>query len=225
MSLCFAHQAAWLPRWHQPSWPFGTMMSAPFVMSITWRAPRHISASRDLGDLTGSCTQTHFTRTVKHPAGIVHRCCRTLEDVKCSSCLKLDWTSSTAQAAPPKITHCLAVLQAQAAHLPCKIKQRYRHWPLTLPACTVWLHCRYKQQHERHGELLQRFAQNMELLASITLHEGAGTDRIKRLIDMVPEQRLREWAENCRRSHEQFTDKVYGSWRAASSASTSHNDA
>eukprot|EP00891_Asterochloris_glomerata_P000620 jgi/Astpho2/620/fgenesh1_pg.00013_%23_39_t len=67
---------------------------------------------------------------------------------------------------------------------------------------------RYKQQHERHGELLQRFAQDMELLASITLHEGAGTDRIKRLIDMVPEQRLREWAENCRRSHEQFTDKV-----------------
>ena len=89
----------------------------------------------------------------------------------------------------------------------------------------MWLRCRYKQQHERHGELLQRFAQDMELLASITLHEGASTDRIKRLIDMVPEQRLREWAENCRRSHEQFADKVCGSWRAASSAPTSHHDA
>ena len=48
----------------------------------------------------------------------------------------------------------------------------------------------------------------MDRLASCELHPGACTGTARRLLDLLPEQRLRDWAEACRRSHAAFGDKA-----------------
>ena len=63
-------------------------------------------------------------------------------------------------------------------------------------------------QAEAHRDILARFSADMDRLASCELHPGARTGTSRRLLDLLPEQRLRDWAEACRRSHSAFGDKV-----------------
>ena len=64
------------------------------------------------------------------------------------------------------------------------------------------------RQAEAHNDILARFSSDMDRLASCELLPGARTGSARRLLDLLPEQRLRDWAEACQRSHAAFGDKV-----------------
>ena len=48
----------------------------------------------------------------------------------------------------------------------------------------------------------------MERLAACELHPAARGPGQRRLLDLLPEQRLRDWADSCGRSHAAFVEKV-----------------
>lgn len=48
----------------------------------------------------------------------------------------------------------------------------------------------------------------MERLAACELHPAARSPSSWRLLDLLPEQRLRDWADSCGRSHAAFMEKV-----------------
>ncbi len=48
----------------------------------------------------------------------------------------------------------------------------------------------------------------MEQLASLQLHAGARTERHSRLIHLIPEQKMRDWAARCKHDHDHFAKKV-----------------
>lgn len=68
-----------------------------------------------------------------------------------------------------------------------------------------------------HEEVLARFDRDMDALAAADLHPAARVGGATRLLDLLPEVKLREWAAECRRSHRQFADKVHRKirWLAA----------
>ena len=57
-------------------------------------------------------------------------------------------------------------------------------------------------------EILQGFERDMEQLASLQLHAGARTERHSRLIHLIPEQKMRDWAARCKHDHDHFAKKV-----------------
>lgn len=59
-----------------------------------------------------------------------------------------------------------------------------------------------------HREILSRFSADMERLAACELHPAARSPGSRRLLDLLPEQRLRDWADSCARSHAAFMEKV-----------------
>lgn len=59
-----------------------------------------------------------------------------------------------------------------------------------------------------HREILTHFTADMEQLAACELHPAARAPGARRLLDLLPEQRLRDWADSCARSHAAFMEKV-----------------
>ena len=68
--------------------------------------------------------------------------------------------------------------------------------------------CRYQTEAAAQKEILQGFERDMDQLAALQLHADIRTDRHNYLIDLIPEQKLREWAARCKRDHDHFAKKV-----------------
>ena len=68
--------------------------------------------------------------------------------------------------------------------------------------------CRYQKEAAAQKEILQGFERDMDQLAALQLHPDIQTDRHNYLIDLIPEQKLREWAARCKRDHDHFAKKV-----------------
>lgn len=66
----------------------------------------------------------------------------------------------------------------------------------------------YSQQHRAHSDLLVNFNRDIEKLRSCKLIPGLQTSARKCLLDLVKEENLRKWVENCTSSHKQFDNKV-----------------
>lgn len=66
----------------------------------------------------------------------------------------------------------------------------------------------YQTQAAAQKEILQGFERDMEQLASLQLHAGARTERHSRLIHLIPEQKMRDWAARCKHDHDHFAKKV-----------------
>ena len=64
-------------------------------------------------------------------------------------------------------------------------------------------------QAAAHEEVLGRFDRDMEALAAAELHPAARSAGLTRLLDLLPEAKLRDWAAECARAHRQFADKVW----------------
>ena len=67
---------------------------------------------------------------------------------------------------------------------------------------------RYQTEAAAQKEILQGFERDMDQLAALQLHPDIRTDRHNYLIDLIPEQKLREWAARCKRDHDHFAKKV-----------------
>ncbi|KAL6012202.1 hypothetical protein ACLOJK_002680 [Asimina triloba] len=67
---------------------------------------------------------------------------------------------------------------------------------------------RYSQQHRHHSDLLVNLSRDIEKLRNCKLHPSLQTGSRKCLLDLVKEENLRKWAENCASSHRQFETKV-----------------
>jgi hypothetical protein len=67
----------------------------------------------------------------------------------------------------------------------------------------------YAAQSAAHEEVLGRFDRDMEALAAAELHPAARSAGLTRLLDLLPEAKLRDWAAECARAHRQFADKVH----------------
>lgn len=67
---------------------------------------------------------------------------------------------------------------------------------------------RYSQQHRAHSDLLLNFTREIEKLRSCKLIPALQTSSRKCLLDLVKEENLRKWVENCTCSHKQFENKV-----------------
>lgn len=63
-------------------------------------------------------------------------------------------------------------------------------------------------QAAAHEEVLGRFDRDMEALAAAEVHPAARAAGLTRLLDLLPEAKLRDWAAECARAHRQFADKV-----------------
>ena len=72
-------------------------------------------------------------------------------------------------------------------------------------SCVV---CRYQIEEAAQRGILEGFERDMEQLAALQLHPGARTDRHSCLIHLIPEQKMRDWAQRCKRDHDQFDKKV-----------------
>ena len=68
--------------------------------------------------------------------------------------------------------------------------------------------CRYEAQRAQHEEVLGSFQANLDLLARLEVHPCAQRPGLRRLADVVPEPRLREWAACCSASHRSLASKV-----------------
>lgn len=66
----------------------------------------------------------------------------------------------------------------------------------------------FPPQAAAHEEVLHRFDRDMEALAAAELHPAARSAGVARLLDLLPEAKLRDWAAECGRAHRQFADKV-----------------
>ncbi|CAL8460904.1 g435 [Coccomyxa elongata] len=67
---------------------------------------------------------------------------------------------------------------------------------------------KYTEQRRKHAEVLGRFERDMEALASVEVPAQARTPDLARLSDLVPQQRMRDWAAQCASSHQHLSDKV-----------------
>ncbi len=67
---------------------------------------------------------------------------------------------------------------------------------------------RYTEQRRKHAEVLGRFERDMEALSSVEIPPQARTPDLARLSDLVPGQRMRDWAAQCASSHQNLSDKV-----------------
>lgn len=56
--------------------------------------------------------------------------------------------------------------------------------------------------------MLGRFERDMEALASVEVPAQARTPDLARLSDLVPQQRMRDWAAQCASSHQHLSDKA-----------------
>jgi hypothetical protein len=70
--------------------------------------------------------------------------------------------------------------------------------------------CRYGEQRRAHEEVLGRFEGDMEALAGVEIAPAvaAAAGQLRSLLDLVPEQRVRDWAAQCAASHQHLSDKV-----------------
>ena len=68
--------------------------------------------------------------------------------------------------------------------------------------------CSYQTEAAAQKEILQGFERDMDQLAALHLHPDIRTDRHSCLIDLIPEQKLREWGARCKRDHDHFAKKV-----------------
>ncbi|XP_020577721.1 autophagy-related protein 11 [Phalaenopsis equestris] len=91
----------------------------------------------------------------------------------------------------------LETAQGNLGHTFRKLQQRY----------TDFIKC-FNQQHRYHSELLKNFERDVERLRSVKLHPLLQNDSRKCLLDLVKENDLRKWADNCFNSHKQFEVKV-----------------
>lgn len=66
----------------------------------------------------------------------------------------------------------------------------------------------YSQQHRLHSDLLVNFPRDIEKLRSCKLIPALQTPTRKCLLDLVKDENLRKWLENCSGSHKQFENKV-----------------
>lgn len=66
----------------------------------------------------------------------------------------------------------------------------------------------YSQQHRAHTDLLANFTRDIDKLRSCKLIPGLQTSSRKCLLDLVKEENLRKWVENCTSNHKQFENKV-----------------
>lgn len=67
---------------------------------------------------------------------------------------------------------------------------------------------RYTEQRRKHAEVLGRFERDMEALSTVEIPPQARTPELARLSDLVPGQRMREWAAQCASSHQNLSEKV-----------------
>lgn len=63
-------------------------------------------------------------------------------------------------------------------------------------------------QAASHEEVLRRFERDMDRLKAAELHPAARTGSATHLMDLVPENQLRNHHTNCVHAHKQFADKV-----------------
>lgn len=87
--------------------------------------------------------------------------------------------------------------QGNLNHTFRKLQQRYAEF----------IRC-FNQQHRHHSELLNNFERDLERLRSVKLLPLLQNDARKCLLDLVKENDLRKWADNCFNSHKQFENKV-----------------
>eukprot|EP01116_Phalansterium_solitarium_P018996 TRINITY_DN5186_c0_g1_i2.p1 TRINITY_DN5186_c0_g1~~TRINITY_DN5186_c0_g1_i2.p1 ORF type:complete len:458 (-),score=124.83 TRINITY_DN5186_c0_g1_i2:140-1513(-) len=66
----------------------------------------------------------------------------------------------------------------------------------------------YQRLNEKHEKLLASFPGDMERLRNIPLHIALRRDRMNTLMDVIPEQKLRLWAEDCAAEHGQLSTRV-----------------
>ncbi|KAG0463096.1 hypothetical protein HPP92_021572 [Vanilla planifolia] len=66
----------------------------------------------------------------------------------------------------------------------------------------------FNQQHRCHSALINNFERDVERLRSVKLLPLLQTDSRKCLLDLVKENDLRKWADNCFSSHKHFENKV-----------------
>ncbi|CAO2841603.1 unnamed protein product [Amaranthus hypochondriacus] len=66
----------------------------------------------------------------------------------------------------------------------------------------------YSQQHRVHSDLLLNFNRYIEKLRSCMIIPALQTSTRKCLLDLVKEENLAKWVENCTCSHKQFENKV-----------------
>ncbi|GMH17840.1 hypothetical protein Nepgr_019681 [Nepenthes gracilis] len=66
----------------------------------------------------------------------------------------------------------------------------------------------YSQQYRIHSDLLENFVRDVDRLRSCKLIPALQTPSRKCLLDLVKEDNLRKWVENCSCSHKQFENKV-----------------
>ncbi|GMH33246.1 hypothetical protein BSKO_01080 [Bryopsis sp. KO-2023] len=66
----------------------------------------------------------------------------------------------------------------------------------------------FHQQQGLHGEVLREFERDMDVLMGTELCPGLRTEKWEKLVDLLPEGKLRQWAESCRKAHRHFAEKV-----------------
>jgi hypothetical protein len=78
----------------------------------------------------------------------------------------------------------------------------------SLPPLPASPHCRYSAQAAGHQLLLSQFEEAMARLEACPLHPRLATPAWRRLADLQPPARVREWRDKCARSHDSFATKV-----------------
>ena len=68
--------------------------------------------------------------------------------------------------------------------------------------------CRYEAQCAQHDEVLASLPANLDLLARLEVHPAAQGPQLRRLVDFVPQERLKEWAGRCAGSRQSLAAKV-----------------
>lgn len=66
----------------------------------------------------------------------------------------------------------------------------------------------YSVQKRKHVEVLEEHGPLMDLMRATHLHPDLQRDGRVKLMDLVPEEKLRKWAESCRKAHTHFSEKV-----------------
>eukprot|EP00873_Tetraselmis_striata_P002870 jgi/Tetstr1/423134/TSEL_013903.t1 len=67
---------------------------------------------------------------------------------------------------------------------------------------------KYTALQQAQRDVLLGFERDMEQLGATELHPAAQADGRRLLVDLIPKERLREWADNCRIAREAFAVKV-----------------
>lgn len=96
------------------------------------------------------------------------------------------------------------MLFCAAPYWPVCTSQGYHH---RLTACPAPIH-RYIAQHAKHKDMLARFPRALATLASVPIHPAARTERLRSLIELVPQQALRDWATSCENAMQTLAARV-----------------